>query len=298
MAEEQDRELTDTNSVLGTANYMSPEQMRAPKEVDARSDLYALGVILYQCATAKRPFDGANAYEVMHAIMTASVPPPSFFRSEIPRTFDSIVLRAMRREPSERFACARELGRALSAFASDPAMWLREFAPLLEREESKASSYPLNEHKSWPPSGAHQVGLLGANRARVRGISSDLPRGTTAKSITFDDSRFPLIVVTAVGRLTDVEYAAYLDECTARIIDRGEVYAFVYDGSGIEYAEATGGLDQQPSGRNIDAEPGVRLRPQLRETQGNADGHTLGLSTALSACGVSAARGRDWVVPR
>jgi hypothetical protein len=145
--------------------------------VDARSDVYALGVILYQCATGKRPFEGANAYEVMHAIMTASVPPPSFFRSEIPRTFDSIVLRAMHREPLERFALARELGRALTPFASDPSAWAREFAPLLERgsatapggrkteppaaapgsaQEWKLSPHPVNEHTSWPSSGPLQ----------------------------------------------------------------------------------------------------------------------------------------------
>jgi serine/threonine protein kinase len=271
MAEGQLQELTDTSTVLGTANYMSPEQMRSPKEVDARSDLYALGVILYQCATGKRPFEGANAYEVMHAIMTASVPPPSFVRSEIPGTFDSIVLRAMHREASERFPSARELGCALSTFASDPAVWSREFGPLSETEaaaahagrnaelpasgpaeERKASWYPVNEHKSWPPSGPQPIGLVGANRTTADAQSGrDTPRtpanrhGDRARSITFDDSRFPLIVVTLVGRLTDVEYAAYLDDRTARLIDRGEVYALVYDGAGI--------VEMAPSTRRLQA---------------------------------------------
>jgi serine/threonine protein kinase len=122
-------DLTDTNGALGTASYMAPEQLRSAKRADARSDLYALGVILYECATGKRPFRGTSGYDLMHAVLTAPVPPPSVLRPDLPAALDAIVLRAMRRDPSERFACARELGRALAPLASEPANWLREFAP-------------------------------------------------------------------------------------------------------------------------------------------------------------------------
>jgi serine/threonine protein kinase len=108
---------------------MAPEQLRSAKRADARSDLYALGVILYECATGKRPFCGTNGYDLMHAVLTEPVRPPSALRPEIPAALDAIVLRAMRRDPSERFACARELGQALAPLASEPANWLREFAP-------------------------------------------------------------------------------------------------------------------------------------------------------------------------
>jgi serine/threonine protein kinase len=127
--DDQATDLTDTDGALGTASYMAPEQLRSAKRVDARCDVYALGVILYECSTGLRPFRGASGYDLMHAVLTAPVALPSFLRPEIPTEFDAVVLRAMRREPSERYACARDLGHALAPFASDPAARAAEFAP-------------------------------------------------------------------------------------------------------------------------------------------------------------------------
>jgi serine/threonine protein kinase len=127
-------ELTSTDGLLGTAGYMPPEQLRSAKCADERSDVYALGVILYQCATGERPFRGEGPYEMMHAIMTAPVMPPSALRSDVSPEFDAIVLRALKREPSERFASARDLGVALATLASDGDGWARGFA--LSREET------------------------------------------------------------------------------------------------------------------------------------------------------------------
>jgi serine/threonine-protein kinase len=123
-----DQDLTDTNSPLGTASYMAPEQLRSGKHVDARCDVYALGVILYECATGRRPFSDSSRYELMHAVLTAPVGLPSALRPELPAAFDAMVLRAMRRNPAERFASARALGLALAPFSTDEAFWLREFA--------------------------------------------------------------------------------------------------------------------------------------------------------------------------
>ena len=111
-------DLTESGEAMGTVGYMAPEQLLSARRADERNDIYALGVMLFECATGRRPFHGRSSYELMHAILTSDVPRPSSIRADLPRAFDEIVLRAMRREPSERFATAPELGDAVRAIVS------------------------------------------------------------------------------------------------------------------------------------------------------------------------------------
>ncbi|MGA7121931.1 MAG: serine/threonine-protein kinase, partial [Polyangiaceae bacterium] len=127
--DERGQKVSHINELLGTASYMAPEELHSAKQASARGDVYALGVILYQAATAARPFHGGDAFELMHAILTARVSPPSFFRPDLPEEFDALILRAIQREPSQRYDSARELGLALAQFSSDPAAWRAEFLP-------------------------------------------------------------------------------------------------------------------------------------------------------------------------
>jgi serine/threonine-protein kinase len=119
--------LTESNGTLGTTSYMAPEQFRAARECDARTDIYALGVILYECLTGRLPFHGDSPYERMHAVLTGPLAPPRLLRPEIAPALEALVVRAMSREPDRRFASAREFGRALAPFATEPSTWLREF---------------------------------------------------------------------------------------------------------------------------------------------------------------------------
>ncbi len=104
--------LTQSGLIMGTPAYMSPEQTRG-EPLDARTDIFSLGVSLYEAATGGLPFEGPSALATMHAIATAEPIPPSRSRPELPPELDVVLFRALAKSPSERYASARELADAL-----------------------------------------------------------------------------------------------------------------------------------------------------------------------------------------
>jgi eukaryotic-like serine/threonine-protein kinase len=110
--------LTDPGALLGTTHYLSPEQV-AGRPVDARTDQHALGIVLYECLTGRRPYDGESAPAVLRAIATGRFVPPARLRPDLPAALDAAVLRAMAPDPAQRFPSAHALGEALLPFASE-----------------------------------------------------------------------------------------------------------------------------------------------------------------------------------
>ena len=109
--------LTDPGAIVGTAYYLSPEQATG-RAVDHRADQYALGVVLYECLTGRRPFDGHTRPAIIKNIVEAALVPPSRLRPGLPRELEATVLRAMARLPDDRFPSVHALGGALLPFAS------------------------------------------------------------------------------------------------------------------------------------------------------------------------------------
>src|SRR5690606_3575424 len=104
----------DDGLVRGKLSFMAPEQILTGV-VDARTDVFSLGLVLYLLTTGKHPFAAANPTETMRRIRdAASLPPPSVYHSEFPDALENVVLRALRHDPNERFANAEELMTALS----------------------------------------------------------------------------------------------------------------------------------------------------------------------------------------
>ena len=115
--------LTGEGAVLGTAFYMSPEQTRG-ETLDARSDIFSLGCVLYEAATRSLPFTGPSILAVMHAIATTDPAPPSRVRPDLPREFDLIVERALAKDKERRYASVDEMGEALRSLrASLTGQW-------------------------------------------------------------------------------------------------------------------------------------------------------------------------------
>jgi serine/threonine-protein kinase len=116
--EAQVGEGTATGVVMGSVHFMSPEQTRALKHVDARTDLWALGVILYRCLTGRLPFLGDQITTVLVAISVDPVPPPSQLAPHLGPDVDRFFARALARDPAERFQSAREMSEAFGALVS------------------------------------------------------------------------------------------------------------------------------------------------------------------------------------
>ncbi|MBI5488578.1 MAG: protein kinase [Deltaproteobacteria bacterium] len=130
-------ELTKTGSVLGTPAYMAPEQARGVKDIDARVDVYAMGVILYEMLTGRRPFDGESFNEVLWKLWNDPVTPPRAYCADLSPELEHLVLRAMSRDREQRHASASALRQAvLDAAAAARAGAARPAGTLLTLDAS------------------------------------------------------------------------------------------------------------------------------------------------------------------
>jgi TolB-like protein/Flp pilus assembly protein TadD len=106
--------LTGAGMIFGTASYMSPEQAEG-RPVDARSDVFSLGIVLYQMATGRRPFQGDSEVSILSAVLRDTPPPVGELRPDLPAAFSRLVEHCLAKDPAGRFADAGELAALLAA---------------------------------------------------------------------------------------------------------------------------------------------------------------------------------------
>ncbi len=116
--------FTQTGSLLGTPHYMSPEQASG-KPIDSRTDLYAMGVILFECATGHKPFYGDSMFDLLRKHVEMPPPSPRQLRPDLPPAYEAVILTALAKDPAQRFASAGAMTTALQQAAQGlpPEQW-------------------------------------------------------------------------------------------------------------------------------------------------------------------------------
>ncbi len=185
-AKDESQAVTRDGVLVGTVAYLSPELTRSAANATARSDQYAVGVILYESATGMLPFGGEDTEEVLCAIASQDATPLHEARSRLPPAFDAVVARAMHRDPARRYPSMRALGRALLPFATerDRAIWSEE----LERGEEPEGS--PTEAAGRATSAAPRTDARGTNAAtrtdeRALGYSRSVPRPFGGRRVAY-----------------------------------------------------------------------------------------------------------------
>jgi serine/threonine-protein kinase len=142
--------LTETGVTFGTADYISPEQARG-QSATPRSDIYSLGVTLYETLTGRLPFSGDSSIAVAMQHVSADPPPPRMYNPRIPPQLESLVLRALSKEPDGRPTTAREFARLLSSYRDigDQATVVGPPAP---RPAAPQPAYPTQQPAARQPS--------------------------------------------------------------------------------------------------------------------------------------------------
>jgi Tol biopolymer transport system component/tRNA A-37 threonylcarbamoyl transferase component Bud32 len=122
--------LTETGMAVGTPSYMSPEQAAGERDLDGRSDLYALGCMLYEMLAGQAPFTGPTTESIIHQHMTVEAPAITSIRPAVPAQLAGVLQRAMAKTPADRFSPAAQFAEALAA---------------------PRSAGPVAKHRSWMP---------------------------------------------------------------------------------------------------------------------------------------------------
>lgn len=170
-------------SMVGTLKYMAPEQVQGQK-IDARADLFSVGVVLYQLLTDKRPFDGDNDFSIIHQIIGHEPPPPSSVNPKLPAALDAVMARALAKTREERFATARDFAVALQA--------------AIRRAEDQTVVPPANPLKRVEPAASRPLSVPGT-------APGGLATSPTSGSITSVTQELELVYWKDVKDSTDAE---------------------------------------------------------------------------------------------
>ncbi|HEX4228681.1 MAG TPA: serine/threonine-protein kinase [Bryobacteraceae bacterium] len=275
--------LTRTNTAMGTSWYMSPEQV-LNHPVDARSDIYALGVTLYEMLSGEVPFRASSEFEIQRAHVHSMPTPPSVHNPQIPAHLVAAVLRALEKNPDARFQSVEEFGTALGAIAPPMAH----------------SPTPVPEHRTPLPSPAPPI-LPGQQRVAVP-ISKTPPPLPPAVPVSTKPSARPqprrrskapvviaaiLLAMLALGGFLYVNAASQERE-------RARAEALLEEQEAERHRQATAEQEREKQQAAEDARNTEALREQIQQEEEARNGsHGASPSTAPNKPARSPAPGND-----
>jgi serine/threonine protein kinase/tetratricopeptide (TPR) repeat protein len=235
-------ELTSEGQVFGTVAYMSPEQTRGGK-VDARSDVFSLGIVLYQMVTGERPFRGASAVDMISAILRDTPPSVTDRRSDLPPHLARILRRCLEKDPRDRYQTSRDVHNELRDLRNETSA-----APVSSVSRPERATEGKAEERSVPPAAGSRkrtvlaagitlvllaIGLYAAKRS---GAFHSAPRATQTASAPQPIQSIAVLPLDNYSGDPTQDYFAegMTDELTSdlanisqlRVISRGSVMQF------------------------------------------------------------------------
>ena len=189
-----DSNLTGS-AIIGTPAYMSPEQANA-MPLDARSDIYAFGIVLFELLSGREPFEAATPVAMLLKHINEPIPPLSRYRADTPAAVEAVINRATAKQPSDRFSSAGDLAEAYAAAVYGT----RSVMPLSPASEGSAMAAPSGSRPRMTPLPASAPSVNAATvtpaAAQTRPVSAD--DATLLDASEHKRSRMPLLIGAAV----------------------------------------------------------------------------------------------------
>ncbi|GJM45238.1 MAG: hypothetical protein DHS20C21_20800 [Gemmatimonadota bacterium] len=139
---------TQEGMVVGTIGYMSPEQARG-RDLDHRSDLFSLGIVLYEMVTGQRPFQGESALDTLHAIAFDETTPVTAIRANLPASLHRTIMKCLRKRPEDRYESAELLVRDLRGVSREIDSGISQARPLMDRLREGMESLRDQRERRW-----------------------------------------------------------------------------------------------------------------------------------------------------
>jgi serine/threonine protein kinase len=228
--------LTSPGTMMGTVAYMSPEQVRA-KELDARTDLFSLGAVLYEMATGRLPFDGSTSGEICGAILYQNPPPPSQFNPQVPAEVEALIKKALEKDRNLRYQHAADIRTDLQRLKRDT-----ESARLSDAAPATAPRRVATRTRQWALSAIALVILAGAGIGVYRHF---------LRPATPSNGRDPIFVAEFTNSTRDTVFDDTLRDVATRELDLSPVITVVDDDRVAELLKSMGQT------------PAVRFTPDL-----------------------------------